>query len=322
MIKVPSVTEFHITKKGNRIPKASENIEDLKILDQLLGDSETNIRSCYSRERSESDESTLDISIKGGVRQRYNPNYFFINDFMKAISYSDPPRSLDDIYEEICKFPCNPEANIFLAARLAIDYYTSQDRTSIDNYLISCECSDMLSYPIEIYPVYYLFFFLTRFYTYPFNLFQMNCLQKRPLRRAFIDSIFDMSDLNSKILAYSNKYYQQVFETDFKDWDRWTSEYFNFYMTNSEKLRLDLDQVYTQDELFKILSTWTDNDLLKLGTELNFTLPTRDHNPYRSSWIDTIVAVIATSNLVKMMIGKPEPVLRVFGNNHIAILSV
>lgn len=312
MLRIPSRNSFYLTKNGTVIPETSkieEEQQDIDALKSLKSDNfDYSLNTCYAINKSYREGDTIDLSLKENIRQRYRPDYFFFNDWLKALSYSPPAKSLHQIYTEFCRFPCNPNSNIFYAARLAIEFDKSGDRTDIDKYLESCELKDYQYFSLDIYPVYYLFFFLTRFYSYPFTDYQLRALQERISRREFVDSIFDI-EYDPRIFDLTNEELKSMLETPYDDWTKWAVEYL---LQPKNKAELKLDEYHTTSELQGILETWSDNDIVEFAKKITIRLPERKIARFRSMWIGTIAEVLFTLKLFGEPRGEIPPPIQIF----------
>ncbi len=314
MICVPSATEFYLSKNGKKVPLPSDSPKDREILYSMLNP-ETKVETVYA---ISSEARTLEASLKDYARQKYKPEYFFLNNLMKLLSTSAPTRDLDSIYQDFCKFPCNPESNIFRAATLAIDYVKiGETGDAIKKYLDEIGIEHLDQFSLDIYPVYYLFFLLTRFFSFPLSETQIQFAQERSLavkategqkKTRLIDAIFDDPDISITFLYWSDEEYKEYLKTPFDDWQKWTLDY--LFAKPVEKL--NLKKSYSTNELADILYTWSDNQIVKFAEDLEFTLPTRDLSPTRKYWIDLIANCLYSLKLFGPNIAEiPEPI-RIF----------
>ncbi len=253
---IPSPIYAFRNSKGYIIPKLITDEESIQTLYLLRSDDMTPIRTTYARTRTASlapDEYRIQDSIKGGIRQYYRDDFFFVEPKF-VIVCATIRYDYKTLLVDICKFPMNPSANMFLASDLAIE----RNPQKIKQYLHSNGIFNITQF--DYYPDYYLFFLLTRFYSYPYTPIQLQLAEERnnatEFQKRAIDSIFENKDALQYLEAIMTN--SLNFESKY-DVSSWIGEY--IVNSNKEKLVLNPNEYQTVISLSEILYSWTDNEI-------------------------------------------------------------
>ncbi len=301
-LAVPSTTEGFLNWKNHIIPKIIHNKENLTVLYSLKSDEMFPLKTIYARSENdinedsgEKEEFRIANSIKGGIRQSYRNSDYFTDDKFKIIA-SSGNKTLSEFYTDICKFPMNPSANPFIASDLVV----RRDNEQILSYLQSNGVTNITEF--DYYPDYYLYFLLTRFYSYPFSDTQIKYSKYRKnantFQKRFIDNVFDFkeakADIYVEILMQENgiEKLKQYFDTKY-DPSYWPKEYIEL-MNVKERKSINPNLYYTTLDLSEILITWTDNELLR---DIKMTLPNRQTYFTRRAWIEAISGYLIATGI-------------------------
>lgn len=292
-LSIPSVDTGYRNSKGEIIPKLIKDKKSIELLYFFNTENMTPIKTIYLK-TIEEEVPAIELSIKGGIRQPYQDNFFFIEPKFEIVC-NTTKRDYISLLKDICKFPMNASANPFLASDLVIE----SNGKKIRSYLNENGIFNITEF--EYYPDYYLFFLLTRFYSYPYSEVQIQLAKQRynanSFQKRFIDSIFEREDA----ITYSNILFeeqgeeklQNLFQTDY-DFTNWANEYIDY---KNEKRELNPNEYQTVLSLSEILYSWTDRDIDTYANEINFELPTRETHNNRYSWIETIAGFIIATGI-------------------------
>lgn len=200
----------------------------------------------------------------------------------------------DDLVTDFEKFPPNPAADVFEAASLAI----VGNLVDIKQYFIEIDAvnhknESALNLCLQ-YNKYYLFFYLTRLYTYPFERKKQQLAEMRPHASENIKYLIDilmeysedilntLPDLNMLLSSVENTHPNII-------WTKWANEYLdiehygNPYILKDKGTILLLENKNKVSEVYDELITWSDKLLYEIfdkETLLDPLLFTR-----RSTWI-------------------------------------
>ncbi len=303
ILAIPSPSEGFQNWKGNIIPKiVPPNNENLTILYSLKPDEMFPLKVIYahtqdqsdSKDNNEEDEFRIANSIKGGIRQQYHYTDYFTDDKFKIIAQS-ANKTLNEFYTDICKFPMNSSANPFIASDLVVE----RDTNMIIEYLQSNGIDYLTEF--DYYPDYYLYFLLTRFYSYPYSTTQLQYARYRKdaneIQKRFIDNVFEIEAIKYvEILMKPNSIYgikalMLHFDTSY-DPSYWVREYIK--NVNYEMKILNPNLYYTTLDLSEILITWTDNEIAR---NIKIELPNRETYYTRRSWIEAIAGYLIATGI-------------------------
>jgi hypothetical protein len=247
--------------------------------------------------------SNLSLSIKSQVRQYPLGDGWFFDDRFQLILGQMKRRTMDDFVRDIYLFPLNPAADPFESARLIEGYIRSGDQTPIKQYFKKTGVKHLQDHNLNYYPVYYLFFLMTRFASYPFDQNQLYLIEKRaetkfqsPVQQ-FIDSVFEyeiyqldtLIQLIDRIEKEGPVSVGIQFGTNHEDWVGWADE----YLQNEGVENQPIDNIsdLTQNLVNKLL-TWSDFQIEDLCLKLELTPPMRKEHPTRISYINQIAGAI------------------------------
>ena len=265
-----------------------------KFLYRLLDPSDMSANSIYCRSQpaSEDPDTNFYRAVKNQIRSEYsyrnwNPDPAFI-----SITSARPRRSVDSFLKDFFLFPAHPDANIYLAAALTID----ENEREIAEYLRQRN----VVFPNtnwNYYPKYYLYFMLTRFYSYPLSPYQCQLAEIRaqqPEKRIFVDAVFDISEpaMQQLLMRFLNSWEEipTLFETygPSDEWSAWPLD----YLSMQKKRELDENGTYKLSELADILITWPDTHLRDAFPE---HIPSRKMHISRRSWIESLAGKLLMS---------------------------
>jgi len=188
-------------------------------------------------------------------------------------------KSITDYTYDIYLFPMHPDANFRLATELTID----RKQDLIDEYFRSRGIAHLVGHDIEYYPIYYLFFLLTRFASYPFNAGQIALIQIRKTgsveQRQLVDSIID-SEITPEVIQLV---LNPVLPGALPGWTRLGKDYLHFL---HPVVPQGVD--YTdpdKEKVIKILSDWTDQQIVELCREKSLEISDLSQFESRNAWI-------------------------------------
>jgi len=314
---VPSAKYYRLSGHGYRIPVINtvgtrqEQEESLKIWYSLKSDLIFPLETAYATARKdqiglnsvECPASKISLSLKNYLRQRPDSSDWFFDDFFQFILGQTKRGSLSKLINDFYRFPTNPEANIFKAARLIEQYTYTGDETPLRKYLKDAYAFHLSEHSFGYYPTYELFFLLTRFASPPMSEEQLHLAERRNRtefnspERVFIDAVFEyevynLSELLKIIDQISTEGPEEVgkrFGTRHADWVRWADEYLRNKGKEAEKIEHLGDQLHILTDKFY---TWTDYQIEELAQELELELPLRYDYPTRYSWVERIAITI------------------------------
>jgi len=307
-----------LSSKGDRVPlpnqigTSEERLNSVFIWYSLQRDEVFPLDVCYAQARPDQvglqaslhlPPSELGWSMSGYLRQ-YPQNYNLINNDRFTLLIGQIKNfGLSDFFLDFYRYPLNPSASAFEAARLLENYIRTGDEAPLRKYLGDRGIRSLEQHSFGYYPLYELFFLLTRFASPPLNEAQVQLAQRRnstqwnsPERR-FIDAIFHLHIYNlSRTLELINRIAEEgpetvgsVFGTTYSDWVNWANEYVELEEVESQPLGYLGDSV---NRTGPILYTWTDQELVDLMDQLNLTLPVRSEFLSRYDWVENIAAII------------------------------
>lgn len=292
-LSIPSFDKGYRNSKGYIISNLTPDEQNISLLYFFKTDDMSPAKTLYLKTIDE-ETPAIELSIKGGIRQPYLDKFFFIEKKFQIVC-STTKRSYVSLLQDICKFPMNSSANPFLASDLVINGNIKK----IKAYLYSNGIFDISEF--EYYPDYYLFFLLTRFYSYPYSEVQIELARKRHdadvFQQRFIDAIFERDDAvkYTDILFQVNgkEKLQKYFQTQY-DFTDWANEYIDY---ENKKLKLNEKEYQSVISLSEILYSWTDNEIDSYADKLNFELPTRMTHNNRYSWVESIAEFIIATGI-------------------------
>jgi hypothetical protein len=314
---VPSAKYYYISQKGDKVPMPNTIGTDLekslylRIWYSMNGNDIFPLNTVYARTREdqinrpplEMPPSQISLSMKSYLKQYEDSSDWFFDDRFQIIIGQMKIQSIDTFVNDFYRFPLNPSSDPFMVARLLETYIRDGDEAPLRRYLKDRGIFHLLNHPFGYYPIYYLFFLLTRFASYPFSEAQIQ-LAKRRLStqkdspaQVFIDSIFQYEIYNiPQVLTLIDSIQTQgpgpvgaLFGTSYDDWYRWGNEYLQNQGKPAEGIENIPNLTYIiADKLY----TWTDNDVDALCRRLKIPLPFRSEHPTRYSYITFIAGII------------------------------
>jgi len=255
--------------------------------------------------------SAISLSMKSQLRQiPENRDWFFYDRFQLLIGQMKRT-TINTFLLDFYRFPLHPFANAFEVARILGEYILDGDETFIRKYLKSRNIIHLENHSLNYYPLYELFFLLTRFYSYPISdhqiklsLIRDNTKFNSP-ERIFIDSVYPYEIYNidfivniiNNIKTKGSTVAGLELGTSFEDWVKWGDEYIFSLEIEPKTISHLLNEVQTTaDEMY----SWKDLQIIKLAETLKFELPERTDFPSRYSWVQTIASVIRKYNLITL----------------------
>jgi hypothetical protein len=248
--------------------------------------------------------SILSKAMKSQLRQYPASNDLIFEDRFQMILGQMKRRSITEFLNDFYRFPLNPSANAFEAARLLEQYMNDGEEEPIRRYFANRNVTHLEKHSFGYYPIYQLFFLMTRYASYPMS---ENQLQLAAVRvetefdspaRTFIDAIFEFPIYNlekvlqivQEIQNYGPAAAGKSFETTNEDWVRWADE----YLLNAEKDAIPIENYAAgtwiiADKLY----TWSDLQIKELAKRLNFKLPFRSEFPTRYSYLMSVAGTIS-----------------------------
>jgi hypothetical protein len=304
---IPSAKYYY----GDKIPVPGSENEDLKILYSLKIDDVFPLLTVYAKSRNDQigrnelnrPSSQIALSMKNQLRQYsdredwfYYPRFDILLSQMKGFTTE---KFIDDFY----KFPLNPNADAFTVARLLEDYLRSGCEIELRKYLEEKDSIYLLNHSFDYYPLYNLFFLLTRFYSYPMEETQIQLSIRRfqtkynSPERIFIDSVFNYQinniqtvlDIVDQISVHGPEKIGLLFNTTNPQWFHWGNEYLAQLGKIPEGIENLADLNYIVAEK---LYTWTDNQIEELCKRVNLVMPYPSEYPTRKSFVEDIAAKI------------------------------
>lgn len=310
---IPSAKYYYVNSKGDKIPvpntigNESERLLSLQIWYSMKSNDVFPLLTSYVKSRDDQigvdensrSESQIALSMKSQIRQFpdkgdwfYYPRFDLLIDQIKGLTTEE---FINDFY----KFPLNPSADAFMVARLLEDFLRTDDESKLRRYLEDRDVDYLVDHSFNFYPLYYLFFLLTRFASYPFSQFQIQ-LSKRRFKternspeRIFIDSIihYEIDNISQilklidKIAISGSSSAGEIFGTRDPDWVRWGNEYL-INLNKEPQIIENLANVnyITAEKLY----TWNDIYIEELCKRLEITMPFRSEFPTRYSFVQDI----------------------------------
>lgn len=240
--------------------------------------------------------SQIAFSMKGGLRQYPDTNDWIYYDRFELLLGQIKGLSNEEFIADIYRFPFNSLSDSFLVAKLLEDYIKSGNEKPLRKYLTERGVTHLAEHNFNLYPLYFLFFLLTRFVSYPMSQEQILLSNRRILtqrkspERIFIDSIFhypinDISyvlNIIDQIATLGPIKAGELFQTDNPYWVHWGNEY--LFRSNEEPRNIEnlKDMNYIVAEK---LYTWNDNQIKELCKQLNVARPFPSEYNTRYSYV-------------------------------------
>lgn len=245
--------------------------------------------------------SDFSLSVKGKLRQNPEADFDFFEEKLTWIVSQVPKVPASQLITDMYLFPPNQDSDIYEVANTLI-YWTDNN---FDNELLYKFLADLGIYSLEnvdlnAYPLYELFFLLTRFYERPLSNYQQELLKQRVKStleaRDFIDKIFyyEIYDIN-QVIEIIDKINSEGAEaaglalgTHFNDWTKWGDEYLKI-----QRPKLEIQNYADALSVnFDKYLTWTDDELIQLLKDFNLEVPSRTDYFFRGLWVEFIASII------------------------------
>lgn len=314
---IPSAKYYYVNAKGHKIPtpniygREEEKFLSIQIWYHMNVNDIFPLFTVYARSRDDQigrnennrPGSQVTLSMKDQLKQFPDMEDWFYYDRFQLLLGQIKGQTIEEFIGDFYRFPLNPSADAFMVARLLEEYIRSGDETQLRRYLEERDVVHLLNHSFGYYPIYYLFFLLTRFASYPLNEEQIQ-LAKRRLQtqrnspeRIFIDAIFHYQIYNiSQVLEIIDLIATQgpqsagaLFETNSPDWVQWANE----YLTNMGKPAQGIENLANVNYVVaEKLYTWTDNQIQQLCNQLRLITPIRSEYPTRYAYVADIAVKI------------------------------
>src|SRR5579875_20345 len=311
---IPSAKYYYLNKDNIRIPFPSSEIEDKKILYSMKKKEIFSLDTAFAKanpiqigwpykiKNGPADEaySILANSLKGYLRQYTDDSSYLYFDQFHMITMLTKTGFLETMSQsqfmtDLYLFPPNPASDIFLSSRLFDNYLTAGDEEPLRDYLHNCGVTHLDNHSFNYYPVYYLFFLLTRFYSYPLTENQIKLSIERnkyPFNsneHKFIDCIFnyniDIKEILNMLKDLKNT--ELKLGTTNEDWVRWADEYI-FKPQKIDIKNFNIPSLDIADKLY----TWTDIEVEELLKKLDIIPPFRSEFITRYEYIYAIAVKV------------------------------
>jgi len=281
---VPSAYYFYLSSAGTPtsytgVGTQEEQVNSLKIWYAAKNPANLILTPYAKQACLDTDHLGLAPSITNRLRQVPSHDELLIMEpigYMLSLSSINYDRYTDDIY----LFPLHPDVNIITAADLAL----RRDIGGIIFYLN--QLGIRIPGELEYYPMYYLFFLITRIASYPMTSGQIQLIQLRisssPDRQELIDSIFEL-EITPELI-------QMVIDLPplgQPGWTKFGPEYIRFLTPGTI-----LDFEYLESSLENAvdsLTSWSDSQILDLCSREGIDPPSLTRFSSRAGWISQIV---------------------------------
>lgn len=303
----PSCRHYYLNKNGDKIAAPADDRLSLEIWYSMNSDYVFPLKTVYANAREEHincnkldcPDSAIPFSMKNQLRQIPDSSDWFFSDRFQMIISQSKRITIERLQSDIYRYPLNPSSDAFSVARLLELYIQNPDETQLRRYLSERGVVHLKDHPFGYYPLYYLFFLLTRFASYPFSDFQLQLAQRRlqtshgSPARLFIDTIFDYDISNpapilqivDAIIANGPLSVASQLGTDSSDWVRWGDE----YILNINRTALPIENIADANYILaEKLYTWSDIQVKELCNRLRLVMPFRSAYPNRFAYIADI----------------------------------
>lgn len=314
---VPSAYYYYLDSQGNQVALPNnlgtpqEQEISLIIWYSMKGDDVFPLKTAYVQAREEQiglsgnnrPASTLSLSMKSRLRQYPAGNDWIFDDRFQMILSQMKRSSLTGFINDFYRFPLSPSADAFAAARLLEQYMRDGNETPIRKYFANRGVVHLKEHPLGYYPLYYLFFLMTRYASYPMSEDQLRLAEARlqtdfeSPARIFIDAIFEYEIYNmQEVLNLINQIKTQgpaaagaQYGTTHSDWVRWANEYLESAGVTAEPIdNLGAGTFVLAEKL----NTWTDNQVEQMADALKLELPFRIEYPTRYAYLSSVAGTI------------------------------
>ena len=308
----PSAKYYYLNKTGDRIPIPAQNDPmSLQIWYSMKSNDIFPLVTAYAQSRIdqigkfpfEYPASQIALSMKGGLRQYPDTNDWIYYDRFELLLGQIKGLSNEEFIADIYRFPMQENSDCFLVARLLEDYIKTGNEKNLRNYLAIRGAVHLQDVSFATYPLYFLFFLLTRFASYPMSEEQIQLSNRRSRterkspERIFIDSIFhypisnitEVLSIVDQIATLGPKIAGKRFNTDNPYWVHWGNEYvFRSTEAPSDIPNLSDVNYVVAEQLY----TWTDNQIKLLCKQFNMTKPYPSEYNTRRSFVSDIAVKI------------------------------
>ena len=246
----------------------------------------------------ETETTQLYLSMKDQARQI--PDYYanYSVGYLEFI-LSQTPFTAFDCTRDFCLIPPHPTADIYRAAMYTYFYFTNERviinnrimnkeyaTELIDDYIAERNVVHLYGEDYERYPIYQLFFLLTRYYPRPMTETQRALLERRAEQsengKHFIDSVFYYEggeDVLHLLSIVDSPVVLDYIGTDSPIWTKWAHEYLTYGRSDD-----DIDISCSRNMIEQMYNS-TDNALKRLADSNGLLLPMRDAYSTRYRWI-------------------------------------
>jgi len=297
---LPSAKYYYVNLNGDKIPMSNnignpeEQLLYIKVWYSMKLNDMFPLETVYAKARKDQigrkgldiPDSDISFSIKSQIRQYEDSSDWIYEERFQIITGQMKRLSIDDILGDFYRFPLNPSADFFKVSYLLEMYVSDGDEEPIREYLKNCGAYHLENHSFGYYPIYYLFFLLTRFASYPMSENQLLLADRRNKtingspESIFIDAIFEyeiydikqVMDIIDQIATEGTVVAGKQFETNNLDWIKWADE----YLQNKGKSTMNIENIAgLVYEIADKLYTWTDIQIEELCNKLKIEMPLR-----------------------------------------------
>jgi hypothetical protein len=258
----------------------------------------------YKRSVEYLPSSVLALSLKSQKRQYPDGGYWLYNSYIQQLVGKNVP--LDKIIRDYYLFPPHPSADILISATLTVDYHQNGDDSKIRKYLADRSVEHLVGANLNYFPPYYLYFLLTRYFSYPISENKIKLAELRSKvkinspEQIIIDSVYENKDITSAVTVIHNVMVSgpdimlKTFDTQNKLWYLWADEYITSMNMEPIEITNFEDPI---SEISSKLFTWSDNKIAEIACNIdgyNEEKVIRKY-PTRLQYIQTIANFIQRS---------------------------
>jgi hypothetical protein len=293
---------------GDRIPVPVQNdTMSLQIWYSMKSNDIFPLKTVYAQSRIDQEgrdpfkypASQISFSMKGGLRQYPDTNDWIYYDRFELLLGQIKGLSNEEFLADIYLYPFHKNVDSFLVARLLEDYIKTGNEKNLRRYLATLGVTHLEGHNFNLYPLYFLFFLLTRFVSYPMTEEQIQLSNRRAQterkspERIFIDSIFhypinniaEVLSIVDLVKMIGPKKAGKIFQTDNPYWVHWGNE----YLFRTDEPPRDIPNLSDVNYIVaEQLYTWTDNQIKLLCKQLNMKRPFSTEYNTRRSYIQDI----------------------------------
>ena len=313
---VPSCRYYYVSYNGDKVPiinnvgTSEEQKLSLAIWYNMPSDEVFHLLTQYAKGREDQIDRGMDrppsniaFSMKRYEKQYPDSSDWFFEDRFQLLIGQAKIQSIDKFVNDFYRYPLNPSADAFMVARLMETYISSGDETELRKYLRDRGIYHLVNHSFGYYPVYELFFLLTRFASYPMTEAQLRLAERRSRttfgspERVFIDAIFQYEVYNitqvlqiiEQIASQGPMSVSNIFKTNNINWIRWADE----YLKNLGTQAVGIENISNLNYIVAgKLYTWNDLQIEQLCNRLKITMPFTSQFPTRYSFVQDIAGRI------------------------------